>query len=154
MVAPRRASCREIHQSLIAENAIIQPRERAELASPIEFPPNRPQFGKEPLIDRALQIARAECPAGASGRRPDDPLYELYMFETPLRELLLVLQQCLGKEEEKARTGANVQLLERRLLPLEQSNEQLLQRRSRQIASDERWYGAVLFEGVHEMSIS
>jgi len=68
----------------------------------VELSADRPQLRKEPLIDCALQIARAERSARAAGRRTDDTLHQLHMFETPLRELLLVLQQRLGKEEEEA----------------------------------------------------
>jgi ribosomal protein L40E len=70
--------------------------------------------------------------------RPDDPLDELHVREAPARELLLVLQQPLGQEEQRRRARARVELLERHALVAQQAEEELLQRRPVELRLHER----------------
>jgi len=69
---------------------------------------NLPEERKEPLVDGAEQIARSKRSPGTPGRRTDDALDELNVLETPLGELLLILQQGLGEKEQNGRSRAEV----------------------------------------------
>ena len=78
----------------------------------VELRAHRPQLGEELLIDRAREILRAQRAAGAAGERAEHALDELHVVEAPEPELLLVLEQRLGEEEQRRRTRADVERLE------------------------------------------
>src|SRR5688572_26633094 len=75
----------------------------------VELPADFPESRKEALIDRPLEVFRSERPTRSPGARADHPLNELHVEEAPPRELLLVLQQSLGEEEEHRRPRTDVQ---------------------------------------------
>src|ERR1043166_8170171 len=75
-------------------------------------PANLPQHGEKPLIHGSHQIARAQRAAGPARRRADDPLDQLHVLEAPLSELLLVLEQRLGKKKKNGRAGPEIEILE------------------------------------------
>src|SRR5436305_6422333 len=65
-----------------------------------KFAADVPKCRKKLLIDRTEEVARPERAARTAGLRPDHALNELHMLESPLPELLLVLEQCFREEEQ------------------------------------------------------
>src|SRR3982750_1176041 len=121
---------------------------------PEELRAHLPELGEESLLDRPLQVARAERATGPAGGGSDNALDELHVLEPPLRKALLVLEERLGEEEEHRRSGPDVQLLERRTLGVEQPKEEVLERRPVERATDRRRRFAVLLDHVHEVLVA
>src|SRR5690242_795664 len=76
------------------------------------------------------------------------------MFEAPLPELLLVLQERLGEEEQDVGARSEVEVLDLRVLCLEQREEQLLKGRTRERSLHRFRQRPALLERLHEMLIA
>src|SRR4051812_659548 len=108
--------------------AQVARREQMLAGGAVEAGAHRPQRGKELLVDRSGKVLGTKRPARSTRERPEHALDELHMLESPLSELLLVLEERLREKEHRRRTLTEIQRLQLDALCREKAQVQVLER--------------------------